>query len=169
MPRAAVIRGHTARPAPGAAYARHMDWLTALATGAALLVATTVIGLAWRSRQGAARQGSGDVVRPDDLGVDAFGERATLVQFTTEFCARCPATGRLLAQLAHEHDGASHVEVDLTHRPDLAGRFRVTETPTTLLLDGDGAIRARIAGLPRAAAVRERLDDLLRSPSAISS
>jgi len=151
-----------------------MDWLPALATGAALLAAATVIGLAWRSRQGVARSGSGDVVHPADLGVAAFGERATLVQFSTEYCARCPATGRLLARLAGEHDGAAHVEVDLTHRPDLAGRFRITETPTTLLLDGDGAVddgavRARIAGLPRAAAVRERLDDLLRSPHAVSS
>ena len=133
-----------------------MDWLPALATGAALLAAATALGLVWRSRQGVARSGSGDVVRPAELGVAAFGERATLVQFSTEFCARCPATGRLLTQLADEHDGTAHVEVDLTHRPDLAGRFRVTETPTTLLLDADGAVRARIAGLPRAGAVRER-------------
>ncbi|AWB95196.1 thioredoxin [Agromyces badenianii] len=144
-----------------------MDWITALATGAALLLGATAIGLLWRARQGVARRGSGDLVRPDELGVAAFGERATLVQFSTEFCARCPATGRLLTRLAHEHDGATHVEVDLTHRPDLAGRFHVTETPTTLVLDGEGAIRARIAGLPRAAAVRQRLDDLLRSSSVI--
>jgi thioredoxin-like negative regulator of GroEL len=53
-----------------------------------------------------------------------------------------------------------HVEVDLTHRPDIADRFRVLQTPTTLILDARGATTARIAGVPRSNEVRDRLDEL---------
>jgi thiol-disulfide isomerase/thioredoxin len=138
-----------------------MDWLPALATGAALVAAATVLGLVWRSRQGVARSGSGDVVRPAELGVDAFGERATLVQFSTEFCAKCPATARLLGSIADDVAGTRHVEIDLTRRADLAGRFHVTQTPTTLLLDADGIVRARISGTTHAHTVRVELDEIL--------
>ena len=57
-----------------------------------------------------------------------------------------------------------HVEVDLTQRADLADRFRVTQTPTTLLLDADGTVRARIGGAP-APRVRVELDDDPREAS----
>ena len=43
-----------------------------------------------------------------------------------------------------------HVDVDLTDRPDIADRFHVLQTPTTLILDARGVVRARIGG--RAAA-----------------
>lgn len=138
-----------------------MDWVFALAAGAALLGAATATGLVWRSRQGRARNGSGERVHPAEFRVTRFGEAATLVQFSTEFCAKCPATARLLRSVADEFAGAAHVEVDLTHRPDLARRFRVTQTPTTLLLDADGVERARFGGPPRADVVRLRLGDII--------
>lgn len=140
-----------------------MDLLPALAVGAALVVAATVVGLVWRARQGRAVAGSGDRVAPADLGLDAaaFGDRVTLVQFSTEFCSRCPAAARLLGGIAGETPGARHVEVDLTHRAGLADRFDVTQTPTTLVVDADGAVRARIAGAPRAEVVRAELDRVL--------
>ncbi|NUT57494.1 MAG: thioredoxin family protein, partial [Agromyces sp.] len=97
-----------------------------------------------------------------DLGVttEAFGASATLVQFSTAYCSRCPATARELASIAHDYAGVRHVEVDLTHRPDVADRFHVLQTPTTLILDARGATTARIAGVPRSHEVRDRLDEL---------
>ncbi|MDF0514941.1 thioredoxin family protein [Agromyces sp. H3Y2-19a] len=140
-----------------------MDLVAALAIGAALVAAATAVGLVWRARQGRAVGGSGERVRPASLGVEAgrFGERATLVQFSTEFCSRCPAAARLLGGIADETPGARHVEVDLTHRADLARRFDVTQTPTTLIVDADGIVRTRIGGAPRADVVRARLDEVL--------
>ncbi|GAA1801760.1 thioredoxin family protein [Agromyces neolithicus] len=138
-----------------------MDWLAALVVGAVLVAAATATGLIWRSRQGRAHAGSGERVRPAELGPVAFGDAATLVQFSTEFCAKCPATARLLHSIAHDAQGTRHVEIDLTRRADLARRFDVTQTPTTLLLDADGLVRARFSGAPHAHAVRAELDEIL--------
>ena len=88
-------------------------------------------------------------------------DRATLVQFSTEFCSRCPGAARLLAGIAGETPGVGHVEVDLTHRAGLADRFHVTQTPTTLVVDADGIVRVRIGGAPRADVVRAELDQVL--------
>lgn len=140
-----------------------MEWSLAIGAAVALVVATTVGGLMWSRRQGAVRAGGLDWVSPADVGVEAFGQSATLVQFSTEFCSRCPGTARALGSIAAERVGVEHVDVDLTHRADLASAFRVAQTPTTLIVDGDGRVRARIGGPPRPDAVREQLDLISRS------
>jgi len=149
-----------------------MDWPAALIAAVALPAAAAAIGLAWRARAGRVRavraadrtddDGSTTATASRDLGVatEAFGDSATLVQFSTAYCSRCPATARELASIAHDYVGVRHVEVDLTHRPDIADRFRVLQTPTTLILDARGATTARIAGVPRSNEVRDRLDEL---------
>lgn len=129
---------------------------TALALAGALLVAVTVIGLLWRRRDGRARAGDGALVAASDLPA-ALGARATLVQFSTELCARCPQVRRLLAATASALPGVEHVEVDLTHRADLASRYRVLQTPTTLVVDAGGRIRSRFNGVPRPADVEAAL------------
>ncbi|MFO7690919.1 MAG: thioredoxin family protein [Cryobacterium sp.] len=135
-----------------------MTNLAALALIAGLIVVATALGLLWRGRQGAITTERGASVRAMELSpAAAFGSAATLVQFSTEFCARCPATRRLLGALAQSHPGVSHIDVDLTHRPDLARRFQVMQTPTTLVLDRDGRVRARIGGAPKRADVAEHL------------
>ncbi|TFC00420.1 thioredoxin [Cryobacterium adonitolivorans] len=138
-----------------------------------LLVAlTTVLGLVWRRRQGrvsvsvSVSDDSADVVTAAQLGLSAsssppvFGSEATLLQFSTEFCARCPGTSVLLGQVADARIGVRHVDVDLTHRADLARRFNVLQTPTTLVLDRAGRVRARVGGVPNRAALHAHLDDL---------
>jgi thiol-disulfide isomerase/thioredoxin len=89
-----------------------------------------------------------EVVQPERLGADGLGETATLLQFSTEMCTRCPGVHRMLSSVAAEHEGVRHLDVDLTHRPDIARHFRVLQTPTTLILDRDGAIQSRIGGIP---------------------
>jgi thiol-disulfide isomerase/thioredoxin len=140
-----------------------MSPLAAAVVVVTLVAATTLLGMLWRSRQGRVRTTVHPaLVRPSDVGVDGgFGERATLLQFSTEFCAYCPATRRVLGGLAGERDGVEHVDVDLTNAPAVAKRFNVLQTPTTLVLDGAGAIRARIGGAPRPRELAERLDQIL--------
>ena len=126
----------------------------------AIVLVATVAGVLIRRADGRSRAVRADALRPDDLALPpgAFGEHATLVQFSTEFCAKCPATRRLLTGIAGERDGVAHVDVDLTHRPDIAQRFNVLQTPTTLVLDEHGVPRARIAGAPARATVVDELD-----------
>lgn len=88
---------------------------------------------------------------------DQFGTEATLVQFSTQFCSKCPGTARLLKAEVAELDGVTHLEVDLTDQVDIARAFNVLQTPTTLVLDGDGTVRARITGAPTAAVIRDEL------------
>jgi thiol-disulfide isomerase/thioredoxin len=141
-----------------------MDPVPALIVLAAVVLLATAVGLVTSRRDGRVRGVAGSpAVTPAALGVDTdagLGERATLVQFSTEHCARCPATRRLLGAVAAERPGVRHLEVDLTHRPDIARRFRVLQTPTTLIVDPRGTVRARIAGAPLRADVARELDRL---------
>ena len=72
----------------------------------------------------------------------------------------------LLAGVAGSRPGVAHLDVDLTHRADLAHRFGVMQTPTTLILDGAGRVRFRIGGVPHRAGVARHLDDLTGSTHA---
>jgi thiol-disulfide isomerase/thioredoxin len=101
------------------------------------------------------------VLTPEDLSAP-LGERATLVQFSTEFCANCPPTKRLLGQVAAEHQGVEVVEVDAADRLDLARRLHVYATPTILVLGPDGAIASRASGQPRKSDVLAALGSVLR-------
>ncbi|GAA2919548.1 thiol-disulfide isomerase/thioredoxin [Microbacterium keratanolyticum] len=134
-----------------------MPVTTALLVAGALLVAATAIGLLWRARQGRMRVVDHERMDVADLAAHERGDRVTIVQFGTEFCARCPQVRRSLTEIAAQHPDVSHVDIDLTHRPDLATRYRVLQTPTTLLVDGDGRIRARFGGVPHRGEFTEAL------------
>lgn len=129
----------------------------ALGVVAALLVLAVIAGAVLRRREGLRRAAGGVDLRPADAGLDAFGARATLVQFSTETCARCPQVRRMLSAYARQHADVVHGEIDLTGRPDLAARYRVLQTPTTFLVDGSGAVRARFHGVPQRQALSEAL------------
>lgn len=129
----------------------------------ALVGVATALGLLWRSRQGRITHTNGHtVVRVGDVpGVRRFASGATLLQFSTEVCAPCRVTHAVLGDVASERSNVTHVDLDVTHRPDLASRFHIMQTPTTLILDRKGVVRARIGGAPRREAVRAELDRLL--------
>ena len=100
----------------------------------------------------AAEGDGGERLGADDLGA-GLGERATLVQFSTAFCAPCRATRSILAEVAGMVDGVVHVEIDAESRLDLVRRLNVLRTPTVLVLDGRGRIVRRASGRPRKADV----------------
>jgi thiol-disulfide isomerase/thioredoxin len=79
----------------------------------------------------------------------ALGERATLLQFSSAFCAPCRATRQTLAFVAGQLPGVAHVEVDAEQHLDLVRRLGVQRTPTTLVLDARGRETTRAAGAPR--------------------
>ncbi|MEU6403390.1 thioredoxin family protein [Streptomyces sp. NPDC046985] len=95
-----------------------------------------------------------------ELGGD-LGERATLVQFSSAFCAPCRATRRVLGQVAALVPGVAHVDVDAEAHLDLVRALDVVRTPTVLVLDADGRIVRRAAGQPRTADVLAALEEAL--------
>lgn len=141
-----------------------MDAASALAVLGTLVAGSTVLGFAWRRRSGrvSAAGRPGSPALHDAEGLYGFGERATFLQFSTEVCAPCHATRRILAGIAAEVPGVSHIEVNLARAPELAARFRVRQAPTTFLLDGNRAVRARIGGAPRVPDLTERLDAIVK-------
>lgn len=117
-----------------------------LAVLVGLVAFATVLGMLWRASQGRVRTASGRVGVIDLRDIE-LGGRATLLQLSTEVCAPCRATARVLDELSG--DDVRHVEVDIAERPDLVSRFNVLQTPTTFILDREGAVRARIGGAVR--------------------
>jgi thiol-disulfide isomerase/thioredoxin len=107
---------------------------------------------------GAARQASASGVAPSaptgpsltssDIG-QSLGERATLLQFSSAFCAPCRATRQVLGAIADAVPGVAHVEVDAESHLGLVRRLDVRRTPTTLVLDASGHEIRRASGVPR--------------------
>lgn len=126
-----------------------MTLVGALIALAALLAATAALGVFLTWRQSRPRHTvPHEVVEPQRLGADGLGEVATLLQFSTELCARCPGVHRTLAAIADGHEGVRHLDIDVTHRPDIAKHFHVLQTPTTFVLDRHGVIQTRFGGAP---------------------
>ncbi|EGX56865.1 thioredoxin [Streptomyces zinciresistens K42] len=100
-----------------------------------------------------------------DLGGD-LGERATLVQFSSAFCAPCRATRRVLGEVAGMVPGVSHVEIDAEDNLGLVRRLDILRTPTVLVLDADGAVVRRATGRPRKADVIAALGEAVRAAGA---
>jgi thiol-disulfide isomerase/thioredoxin len=139
-----------------------------IALGAALAVALAA-GFAWKRGNGRMRNpavraaGTGLPMTGAELG-EPLGQRATLVQFSTAFCAPCRATRRILAEVAGMTDGVAHVEIDAESHLDLVRRLDIRRTPTVLVLGPDGQITKRATGQPRKADVIAALGDVAVLP-----
>jgi thioredoxin-like negative regulator of GroEL len=118
----------------------------------AVLVLATVGGLAWRRRDGRMRESQVPRLTEADLG-QPLGARATLLQFSSAFCAPCRATRQLLSDVAGRSDGVAHVEIDVAARMDLARQLDIRRTPAVLVLGSRGQVTRRASGLPRRADV----------------
>lgn len=137
-----------------------MNPLVVVAVLAGLVVVATIIGLVVRNREGRVHEVRAfRRVSPADLGSpEKLGTSATLLQFSTTLCTKCPATRDLLHKTADARAGVRHIDIDITNRPDIANSFNIMQTPTTLVLDNSGAIAARIGGAPRVDALKQALD-----------
>lgn len=101
-----------------------------------------------------------NVLTESDLGAP-LGDRATLVQLSTQFCTYCGPTRKLLTELADGETGVEFIEVDAAERMDLTRRLKVFSTPTVLLLRADGDIAARSSGKQQKADLAESLRSVL--------
>lgn len=142
-------------------------WLIAILL-LGLIVLSTVIGFLLRRSEGRVRVIEGPRVSPRVAGRDAWADRVTLLQFSTPTCSRCPATARMLADVADRVSplpgDVQHVEVNLQDQPELASEWGITQTPTVFVLDGYGRVTARIGGPPKPADVESLTTTVLRSP-----
>lgn len=124
----------------------------------ALLAVASLAYWWWSRRQGrVTRVEIPGALTPAVLGAPR-GYRATFVQFSTPVCAKCPPTRTLLKRVAEEYEGVSHIDIDASERLDLARELDIMRTPTTLVLDTNGVVVARISGAPTEAQAREAID-----------
>ncbi len=123
-----------------------------------VIIVATAVGFFWNRYnghfRGAATAGNADAaqmriaVSAEDVP-EPFGETATLLQFSSSFCAPCRATRRVLGDVASMVPGVRHMEVDAEHNLELVRRLGVMRTPTTFVLDREGRIVTRASGQPR--------------------
>lgn len=134
---------------------RLQEVMTGLVVCVVVLAVASAYGVLQRRRSGRVRvRGRDDGKRLDaaELGAE-LGERATLVQFSSAFCAPCRATRRVLGEVAGVVPGVTHVEIDAEAHLDLVRRLDILKTPTVLVLDADGRVVRRATGQPRKADV----------------
>jgi thiol-disulfide isomerase/thioredoxin len=129
--------------------------MTGLVVCVAVLAAASAFGVLLRRRSGRVRvrgRDDGKRIGADRLGGE-LGERATLVQFSSAFCAPCRATRRILGEVAGVVPGVTHIEIDAEAHLDLVRELDILKTPTVLVLDADGRVVRRATGQPRKADV----------------
>lgn len=125
--------------------------MTGLVVCVAVLAVASAYGVLHRRRSGRVRvrgRDDGKRLGAAELG-EQLGERATLVQFSSAFCAPCRATRRVLGDIAGMVPGVTHVEIDAEDHLDLVRALDILKTPTVLVLDADGRVVRRATGQPR--------------------
>ncbi|MER5193875.1 thioredoxin family protein [Streptomyces sp. NPDC002755] len=135
--------------------------MTGLLVCVAVLAAASTYGVLHKRRSGRVRvrgRDDGKRLGADRLGGE-LGERATLVQFSSAFCAPCRATRRVLGEVAGVVPGVTHIEIDAEAHLDLVRELDILKTPTVLVLDADGRIVRRATGQPRKADVLAALGE----------
>jgi thiol-disulfide isomerase/thioredoxin len=130
-------------------------------TGVWVLVGAVAVAMAagflLRARNGKLRRARTSSLPAQVAELIEPSSRVTLLQVSTEFCAPCKHAAVALTTLAKDLDGVHHVDLDVTHQPDVAERLGVLSTPTTLALTPEGAELFRFSGLPRVDELTDRL------------
>jgi hypothetical protein len=153
--------------------------LTGLVVAVVVLGAATALGVWWRRRDGrlVPQGGSRDPHNPldarstpvgstvdDAKALAALGVRAgavTLLQFSSVFCAPCRVASRVCGEVARQHPGVVHVEVDAESHLAEVRQLGIWRTPTVLVVDAQGRVAHRSSGAPAKARVIEAVTALL--------
>ena len=138
---------------------------TRLAIVGVLVALSVALGLLWKARTGRSKAiARGELIDLAELGatrndqpVKSFGKRVTFLQFSSETCSTCKQTARLFQELEQTAEDVLHIEVDITERLDLAKKFQILQTPTTLVLDHNGRVTSRIGGAPKQSTIDQEL------------
>lgn len=141
--------------------------MTGLIACVVVLAVAGAFGMLWKKRNGqmTAAKSSGDSLTPDEIG-GPLGGQATLVQFSSAFCAPCRATRMILNDVASQLDGVTHVEIDAESHLDLVRKLDIRRTPTVLVLGPDGRIARRASGRPTKSDVLAAVGSVMENPAA---
>ena len=107
------------------------------------------------------------VADDERLGADLLGRlgvgpaQATLLQFSSAFCAPCRAVRRIGSEVAALLPGVQHVEVDAESHLAEVRELGIWRTPTVLLLDAEGRVTKRATGVPSKPQLIAALADIL--------
>lgn len=118
--------------------------------GAAVALAIVVALLSrWRNGRFSERRAVESAPAFDLAAVGGqLGDRATLVQFSSAFCAPCRATRVVLGQVVDLVPGVTTVEIDAESHLELVREHQILRTPTVLILDEHGSVISRASGAP---------------------
>ena len=123
-----------------------------------LLLLATGIGLFYRKNSGLIKRKKRLKLLPAEFG-GVYGERATILQFSTTFCSSCRAAKALIKDVVKDEADISYYEVDAESNLELVRKVDVRSTPTTLFLDPNGFEIARATGTPK----RDQLIKVIQS------
>ena len=126
-----------------------------------VLAIASAYGIWYRLSRGAIRTNKaipGHILNAEILG-EPLGTRATMVQFSSAFCAPCRATHALLSQMVVPMDDVRHIHIDAESHLELVRQLDIRSTPTTIFLNREGIEVGRAAGTPK----REQVIDALNA------
>lgn len=137
---------------------------------AGLVLVALIVGAFLVAKSGLARKvSSGEQVDLSNLRatkngkpVVNFGEKLTLLQFSSDFCSSCKQTSVLLGNIEKAQKGLLHIDLDIGERLDLAKTFNILTTPTTLILNSKGSVVSRIVGAPKLATIESEIERLVQ-------
>jgi thiol-disulfide isomerase/thioredoxin len=123
-----------------------------------VLILATGVGIYIQRRSGVIKRKKRLRLSLSEVG-GRYGDRATIVQFSTSFCSSCRAAKALISDVVKDQSDISYLEVDAESNLDLVRRVGIRSTPTTLFLDKQGFEIARATGAPK----RDQLIKVLAS------
>ena len=127
-----------------------------------VLVLASAYGFWWKRSRGAIRSNKaipGHQLTAAKLG-EPLGSRATMVQFSSAFCAPCRATHSLLSQMVLSMDDVKHIHIDAESHLELVRELDIRSTPTTIFINKDGIEVGRAAGTPKREQVLAALSNI---------
>jgi thiol-disulfide isomerase/thioredoxin len=113
-----------------------------------VLISASGIGIYYQRRAGVIKRKKRLRLSPAELGSD-YGDRATIVQFSTTFCSSCRAAKALIKDVVKDQSDIKYLEIDAESNLELVRRVDIKSTPTTLFLDRAGFEIARATGAPK--------------------
>ena len=113
-----------------------------------VLISASGIGIYYQRRAGVIKRKKRLRLSPTELGSD-YGDRATIVQFSTTFCSSCRAAKGLIKDVVKDQSDIKYLEIDAESNLELVRKVDIKSTPTTLFLDRDGFEIARATGAPK--------------------
>jgi len=113
-----------------------------------LLSFTSIAGFIYRAKKGVIKKTKRLKISEKEIG-SSYGDRLTILQFSTTFCSSCRAAKALIKDVVKDEADISYYEVDAESNLELVRKVDVRSTPTTLFLDRSGFEIARATGTPK--------------------